>query len=88
MGAEAIELSNCILRFGCALDEFRVVVSDLADWMDKSPPPQAAYRDLMACCFIALDNHPWVRPVGIGEMLRRAIDITKYWQFTLTLFWW
>ena len=27
----------------------------------------------MACRLIALDKRPWVRPVGIREMLRRAI---------------
>ena len=39
LGAEAIELLNCLLSFGCASEELRVVVASLADWMDNSPPP-------------------------------------------------
>ena len=31
LGAEAMELRNWILRFGCASEEFRVVVASLAD---------------------------------------------------------
>ena len=39
LGAEAMELRNWLLRFGCASEEFRVVVASLADWMANSPPP-------------------------------------------------
>ena len=45
----------------------------LADWMANSPPPWAAYCALMACRLVALDKRPGVRPVGIGETLRRAL---------------
>ena len=39
MGAEAMELRNWFLCFGCASEEFRVVDASLADWMDNSSPP-------------------------------------------------
>ena len=73
LGAEAMELHNWLLRFGCASEELRVVVARLADWMANSSPPWAAYRALMACCLVALDKRPGVCPVGIGETLRRAL---------------
>ena len=72
LGADMIELSNWLLCFGCALENFRVVVDDLAEWMANSSPPWAAYRDLMACCLVSLDKIPWVLPVGIEDTLRRA----------------
>ena len=74
LGAEAIELRNWLLCFGCASEEFRVIVTNLDDWMATPPPPPwAAYRGLMACRLVALDKCLWVRPIGIGETLRRAI---------------
>ena len=39
LGAEMIELRNWLLRFGCILEEFRVVVASLADWLANSYPP-------------------------------------------------
>ena len=37
--AEAIEIQNWLLPFGCESEEFRVVVTRLADWMANSSPP-------------------------------------------------
>ena len=68
-----MELRNWLLRLGCASEELRVVVSSLADWMTNSSPPWSAYRALMACRLVALDKRPGVRPVGIGETLRRTL---------------
>ena len=73
LGAEAMELCNWLLRFGCAPEEFRVVVAGLADWVANSSPPWSSYRALMACRLVALDKRPGVRPVGIGETLHRAL---------------
>ena len=39
LGAEAIELRNWIVRFGCSSEELRVVVARLDDWMANYPPP-------------------------------------------------
>ena len=73
LGAEVMELRNSLLHFVCTSEEFRFFVTSLADWMAKSSPPWAAYCALMVCCLVALDKRPGVRPVGIGEMLRRAL---------------
>ena len=37
--AEAMELRNWILRFGCPSEDLRVIVASLADWMANSSPP-------------------------------------------------
>ena len=51
----------------------RVVVASLADWMANSSPPWAAYCALVECRLIVIDKGPGVRPVGIGETIRRAL---------------
>ena len=68
-----MEFHNWLLRFGCASEELRVTVAILAEWMANFSPPWDVYRALMACCLMALDKRPRVRPVGIGETLRRAL---------------
>ena len=73
LGAEAIELRNWLLCFECASEKLRFVVARLYDWMANSSPPWDAYRALMACRLVALDKIPGVRPMGIGETLRRAL---------------
>ena len=44
LGAEAIELRNWLLCFGCASKELRVVFARLANCMANSSFPWAAYR--------------------------------------------
>ena len=73
LGAEVMELRNWLLRFGCASVEFIVVVFSLVDWMAKSSPPWALTGGSLAWCLVALDKRPRVRPVGIGETLRRYL---------------
>ena len=42
--------------------------------MDNSSLPWDAYRALIACRLVALYKRPGLRPMGIGETLRRALD--------------
>ena len=56
------------------MEELRVVVVRLADWMSNSSPSWAAYCSLMICRLVALDKIPGVRPVGIGETLHRSLS--------------
>ena len=72
--AEAIELSNFLLCFRCDSEEFIVIVADLSNCMANSSPHWDDYCNMMTCPLIALDKWPGVRPVGIGETLRRSID--------------
>ena len=51
-----------------------VIVAILADCRANSSPPWSAYLALIKCCLVALDKRPGVRPVGIGETLRQALD--------------
>ena len=39
LGMEVIELRNWLLFFGCALEEFMFVVTNLVDWIATTPTP-------------------------------------------------
>ena len=69
----AIEMINWLLCFGCASEEFIVIFLNIADCRENSSLTWAAYYAMMVCRPIALDKHPGVRPIGIGETLCRAI---------------
>ena len=73
MGAEAIELRNWLLHFGCTLDDSMVVVAKMSYWTANSSPPWAAYCELMDFRLVALDKRLVVRPVVIGETLCKAL---------------
>ena len=57
------------------MEEFIVVVPDLADWKANSSFPWDAHHAMMACHIVALYKCPGVHPVGIGETLSQ--DISK-----------
>ena len=40
LGAEAIDIRNCIIIFRCASEKFRVVLANLAHWMANYLPPR------------------------------------------------
>ena len=72
-GADSVDLRNWLLRFGAESERLRSVLASLAEWLANTSPPWAAYRALMAARLVALDKCPGVRPVGIGEIVRRLL---------------
>ena len=73
LGAEALKLKNWLLRSICASEELGFEVAGISDWMENSPHTWAAYRTVMACRLVALDERPGLRPLGIGEKLHRTL---------------
>ena len=60
-------------RFGAESEELREELAAWTRWLANRLPPWAAYRALMAGCLVALDKNSGVRPVGIGEAIRRLM---------------
>ena len=56
------------------MEELRVAVADLDDWMANLSPPWAAYHALITCGLVVLYKIMGVKTLGIWEMLRRDLD--------------
>jgi hypothetical protein len=66
-------MQNWLLRFGKESLALREEIAEWASWLANDSPPWATYWAVMACRLIALDKSPGVRPVGMGELLRRLL---------------
>ena len=72
-GTDSETIASWLLKFGTYSQRLRNAIARLAKWLSNDNPPWAAYRALMAGRLIALDKNPGVRPIAIGEVLRRLI---------------
>ena len=70
---DAIAMKNWLLRHGRPSQVLREELAAWTEWLCNETPPWAAYRAMMSCRLVALDKCPGVRPLGIGEIWRRAI---------------
>ena len=70
----SVLLQHWLLRFLAESGELKLVVGDFTEWMGNGRPPWAAYRVLMSGRVIALDKQPGIRPVSVGETLRRLMS--------------
>ena len=82
-GSDSTHWQDSLMRFGAHSERLRESVAELIKGLANSIIPWQEIRALMANRLIALDKCPGVRPVGIGEALRRILGkvmvmVTRY----------
>lgn len=73
-GSNAEQWTDFLLRFGQASSRLRDVVASLCLMLNKQTVPWKQIQALMSSRLIALDKCPGVRPIGVGECLRRIVS--------------
>jgi hypothetical protein len=73
-GITGVMWRDWLCRRGQASKVLRQAICRLCNWLFNEYVPWAAIRELMACRMIALDKNPGVRPIGIGNIVRRFIS--------------
>ena len=75
-GCDSTHWQDALLRFGPSSERLRDSVAALGRQLANTIVPWVHVWALMANRLIALDKCPGVRPVGIGEALRRVLGRT------------
>ncbi|KAF6202375.1 hypothetical protein GE061_004774 [Apolygus lucorum] len=72
-GSKADQWADFLLRHGRSSTHLREAVAALANRLGNEDVPWDSIRALVASRLVALDKCPGVRPIGVGECLRRIL---------------
>ena len=72
-GSDANHWFDALIRFGFESSRLRDLVSQLGNLIANEIISWRKIKTLLSCRLIALDKQPGVRPIGIGETLRRLL---------------
>ena len=72
-GIDSVAMSHWLLKFGGASSKLRRSIAKFVEWLANDYPPWAAYRAMTWSRLVGLDKCPGVRPIGIGDILRRLL---------------
>ena len=70
---ESISMSHWLLKFGGSSAILRNSIASVVEWLANGYPPWAAYHVMIWGRLVGLDKCPGVRPIGIGDILRRLL---------------
>ena len=73
LGVDSVSFSYWIFKFGWASSLLRKPIVEMVEWLANACPPWTTCRALTWCRLIGMKKCPGVRPIGIGEMLRRML---------------